>query len=380
MKIGFLTSGDPRDRRFWSGTPHFMARVLQKNVGTVTFLGPVFPKRIIAGKVFNGLSSRLLRKKYDYTHSIFMAKAYARAFARKLAGQNIEVVIAPAASTEISFLETNIPVVYVSDATFARLVGYYPGLSNLLEFSVREGNEIERRAIHQAALALFSSDWAAQSALHDYRADPAKVAVVPFGANLEEILDPWRVTQRKKNGACRLLFLARNWERKGGAIVFETLMKLEEAGHPAELIVCGCTPPASLLHPQLTVIPFLDKNDPAQGRKLAELFLSSDFMLVPTRADCTPIVFCEAAAFGLPVITTDTGGVSGVIRNGENGYMLPYEAGGADYARLIAEIYADDNRYYELVHSSRKAFEERLNWDAWARAVKRLIAERLGIK
>ena len=91
-------------------------------------------------------------------------------------------------------------------------------------------------------------------------------------------------------------------------------------------------------------------------------------------------ISCEAAAFGLPVITTDTGGVSGVVREGENGHLLPYEAGGADYARLIAEIYRDDARYGELVQKSRQAFEERLNWDTWAQTVKRLIAEKLGLK
>jgi len=157
-------------------------------------------------------------------------------------------------------------------------------------------------------------------------------------------------------------------------------LTLEETGLAALLVVCGCTPPPGIFHPWLKVIPSLDKNKADQNRQLTELFLSSDYMLVPTRADCTPIVFCEAAAFGLPVITTDTGGVSGVVRNGENGYMLPYYAKGAEYARLITEIYHDDERYYKLVRKSRQAFEERLNWDVWARTVKQLIAEKLGIK
>jgi glycosyltransferase involved in cell wall biosynthesis len=129
----------------------------------------------------------------------------------------------------------------------------------------------------------------------------------------------------------------------------------------------------------MTIIPFLDKNDPKQAELLARLFLESDFLLLPTRYECYGVVFCEAAAFGLPVITTDTGGVSGVVREGENGHLLPGEAGGADYARLIAEIYRDDERYYQLVRQSRSVFEERLNWDVWAQTVKQLLAEKLGI-
>ena len=357
-----------------------MARALQKQVGEVSFFGPVHPWQKIAGKIEGRLSRRLMGKKYDYTHSLGLAKAYAKAFARKLSGQNFDLIVAPAASTETAFLETKIPIVYVSDATFARLVNYYPGFSNLLERSALQGNEIEHQAIQKAALALFSSEWAAASALNEYAANPARVFVAPFGANLDEIPDEKDALQRKKNPVCRLLFLARSWERKGGQIAFQALLTLEETGLAALLVVCGCTPPPGIFHPWLKVIPSLDKNKADQNRQLTELFLSSDYMLVPTRADCTPIVFCEAAAFGLPVITTDTGGVSGVVRNGENGYMLPYYAKGAEYARLITEIYHDDERYYKLVRKSRQAFEERLNWDVWARTVKQLIAEKLGIK
>lgn len=50
------------------------------------------------------------------------------------------------------------------------------------------------------------------------------------------------------------------------------------------------------------------------------------------RADCIPFVFNEANAFGLPMITADTGGVPDMIRIGENGYVLPYGARGFEYA------------------------------------------------
>ncbi|MCI0330821.1 MAG: glycosyltransferase family 4 protein [candidate division Zixibacteria bacterium] len=352
---------------------------MEKNVGEVVFLGPVRLKRKWLGKLANR-TARMFAKQYDYTHNTFMSKAYARSFARKLAGQNFDFIFAPAASTEIAFLETKLPILYSSDTTFELMVNYYPGFSRLLPYSIREGNFVERKAVNKAALLIYPTDWAARSAVEDYGADPKKVHVVPYGANLDEVPEREKVLQRKKSERCRLLFLGVNWERKGGPIAFETLSQLEKTGIPAELTVCGCTPPASFSHQKMRVIPFLDKNDPAQSRQLADLFWESDFLLLPTRYECYGVVFCEAAAFGLPVITTDTGGVSSVIRNGENGYMLPYEAGGADYARLIAEIYGDNTRYYELVRKSRQAFEERLNWDFWAQTVRRLISQKFGLR
>jgi hypothetical protein len=67
-----------------------------------------------------------------------------------------------------------------------------------------------------------------------------------------------------------------------------------------------------------------------------------------------------------------------LIRNGEDGFMLPYSAHDTEYAEVIARSYRDDQRYAELVRSSRAAFDERLNWDAWGMTVSDLIAQLLG--
>ena len=113
-------------------------------------------------------------------------------------------------------------------------------------------------------------------------------------------------------------------------------------------------------------------------RQLEKLYAMSDFLLVPTRKDSFGVVFCEANAFGLPANTTQTGGVPEVVRDGENGYVLPLEARGDAYAKLIAELYRDEQRYQQLVQSSRAAYDERLNWDAWGMGVKNILNEMSG--
>src|SRR5438105_13550509 len=125
----------------------------------------------------------------------------------------------------------------------------------------------------------------------------------------------------------------------------------------------------------MVVIPYLNKGDEDQSKEIENLYMISDFFLLPTRVDCTPFVFNEANAFGLPVITADTGGVPDVVSNGENGYVLPYSARGSEYAQMIAEIYQDELRYSAQVQSCRAAFESRLNWDTWGRAVKQVLQE-----
>ena len=373
LKIAFLTPQDPLSKRSWSGTIYFMACALQKQCGDVTFLGPV-PIRQIGVKMFNRVVRALLGKRYDYSHSLSYARKCARFFEKKLAGHSYDLIFAPAAATALAYLRTEVPIVYASDVTFTLLQNYYPEFTNLLPVSIREGNRIEKAAIDRCRIALFSSAWAAESAIRDYGADPAKVRVIPFGANLEMVPRKEEVLNRTRSGILRLLFLAVNWRRKGGDIAYETLLSLTARGIDTELIVCGTVPPDGISHEKMTVIPFLNKDDPEQMKQLTGLFLNADFLLLPTRYDCTPIVFCEANAFGMPVVTTDTGGVSSLISNGENGIMLPSSARGDLYAEAICALYKDDDRFAALSRSSRTVYEEQLNWDSWALAVNKLCA------
>jgi glycosyltransferase involved in cell wall biosynthesis len=374
-RIAFLTSHDPRDKRSWSGTYYHMAKALQEHCGDLFYLGPVRPKIRMVGGVYNKFLQLTARKRYDHEHSIILAKRYGAIFDRKISKQRFDLVLAPAGSTQIAFLRTSIPLVYLSDTTFALIAGYYPEYSNLCRLSMREGNRVEALAINKATLVIYPSAWAARSAVEDYDADKEKVHIIPYGANLERVPSRELALGRKKSDRCKLLFLGVNWQRKGGDIAFETTLRLIEMGIQAELTVCGCTPPGKLSHPALKVIPFLDKNDAEQGERLARLLASSDFLLLPTRAECAGIVLCEAAAFGLPVITTDTGGVSGMVVNGENGYMLPVDAPPAEYAKAIYDICQDREHYTRLVLSSRKAFEEKLNWDSWALALRKILRD-----
>ena len=103
------------------------------------------------------------------------------------------------------------------------------------------------------------------------------------------------------------------------------------------------------------------------------MYLTSHFFLLPTRGECYGIALCEANAFGLPVVATNTGGIPQIVHEGQNGFMLPLTGRGSDYAALIADVWRDRARYAQLAASSRKAFDERLNWDAWGTAVAKLL-------
>lgn len=382
LSIACLTSFDPLvpGKNSWSHTPRLLRQALARYGVEMSYLGPMDAMlERVAGKVVDVAMIAVRHQHYMYFHSQWVARRFGRVGTRKLAqaGQRADAVLALGA-VDVAYLVTDLPIVLVLDATHRLVRDYYAAYSNLTQRSERELDTIERVAIQRAALVLVSSAWAARSAIADYQADPGKVHVLPFGADLDVPPAAGVAQARSRTDRCRLLFLATDWQRKGGNLAVETLKALGTMGVDAELVVCGCAPPPGVSDPRLRVIPYLNKHDEGQLQELEALYLNSDFLLLPTRSDCTPLVFCEAAAFGLPVVTTDTGGVSEIVRDGETGFTLPLAAAGDAYAGVIAQTYRDANRHAELVRASRARFENRLNWDAWARDARPLIARAAG--
>ena len=350
-----------------------MASALASCCGEVVPLGPVESLRRKRLRVLGKKLRPALGKRYDAGHSVLVSREYANAFASKLLANPVDVIFAPAAATEIAFLRTTTPIVYASDATFAAMWGYYDDFADLLSLSRLEGNLVERRAIGKAARVLYASDWAKDSAIRDYGADPRKLHVIPFGANLENPPDESTLLTRTREQRLRLLFVGVEWQRKGGPIAVQTFNALRRMGIPVTLAVVGCKPPGLPETPDLTIVPFLNKNDPGQNQQLVDLYLNSDILLLPTRAECSGIAFCEAAAYGLPVFATQTGGVPSVVVNGVTGSLLPLHATGDDYARAIAELWRDATRLRAMTQASRQAFEQRLNWNSWGKAAGEVI-------
>ena len=140
---------------------------------------------------------------------------------------------------------------------------------------------------------------------------------------------------------------------------------LKQKGINPHLDIIGCVPPHDLsAEKNVTVIPFLDKNKEEDFQQLQKIFLQTDFLLLPTRAECAGVVFSEASAYGIPSITTDTGGVTSYVQDGINGYALPFNAGAKIYAEKIFKLYTDKS-WRKLKISSRQYYDSKLNWALW---------------
>ena len=362
MKLAVLALGDASSVRTWSGTPYFMERALRSRFPDLLAVSAPQPK-------WQTFLRRAVRKatggRIDLAWSATLSKWNAGRLIRLLKSERIDVVLAVGCAPLSAYIGAHMPTIHVSDATVPLMLDYYADFSRLLKSFAERAVILDKTSVLRARIALFSTEWSASSAIRDYGADPSRVHIIPWGCNIDDADIPDGESRVDSDGPCRLVFIGVEWERKGGAIAVEALRKLRADGHNATLDIVGATPPPEMQGDGVVAHGFLNK-DTSEGReKLRAIMRGASFLFVPTRQDCSPMVFAEANSFGIPVITTDTGGVSGIVRESVNGHMLPIEAGAADYADLIWKTWSA-NSYAGMRTSARREFEEVSNWGSWA--------------
>jgi glycosyltransferase involved in cell wall biosynthesis len=370
--VVFLSSSDPLDIRSFSTVLVHMVGALREEFPDMEVLRNSRPRWF--GKL-QRIVGRISKKRADPYYWSLLNRWIAAGLVRRWRGRRT-VVIGVVNSTLVAELAAKVPVINVSDATFALMRNFYANFENYDTATARAGERAEKQAIVRSAHNCFSSGWAARSAVEHYGAKPDDVSVIPWGCNLPFVA-PERARLSAGDGPCRLLFIGGDWQRKGGDLVLETVRLLQQRGFPVTLDIVGAQPPGGM--PDLAGVThrgFLSKGDPAQFQQLHDLYRDAAFLFLPTRQDCTPMVFSEANAYGTPALSRDVGGVGGVIEDGVNGYLMPYEATPGDFADRIERSWSDRAGYDALRQSSRTIYETRLNWPVWAREMRGLV-ERL---
>jgi glycosyltransferase involved in cell wall biosynthesis len=375
MKIAFAGRWSPLDKKSWSGTYHYTYHQLKQrhHVEYFYFKWSYFIREWL-----------LLRRQYGklilkQQVAVEFLKDYSKYFSNQLnyalKGKDIDALFIPAAPQLLAYLNTSIPAVFLTDATFQQIQGYYHSFKNIAPFNLREGIAIDSLAFSKAARCLLASDWCKASAITDYGIEPECITVAPFGANLDIIPDIKDICLTQEDEICRLLFLGVEWERKGGQIAYDAFKALQKKGVHCQLTIIGCIPPIEIKEKEVTIIPFLNKHDANESAQLYQYLKNASFLLLPTRAEAAGIVFCEAAAYGIPSIATQTGGVATYVHDNENGFLLNTEATGSAYADIIYRVFSDKQQYNQLRKKSRNRFDTVLNWNVWGNSFDKILAE-----
>ena len=93
-----------------------------------------------------------------------------------------------------------------------------------------------------------------------------------------------------------------------------------------------------------------------------KILVESAVFLLPSYQEGQPMSILDAMAYGLPVVSTEVGGIPQQVKNGVNGYLTkPGDTGAC--AEGIAALLSDREKYYEAARQSLKVATEKYGFE-----------------
>lgn len=375
MKIVYATDINAANIHNWSGLGWYYQRMLEQADCDVTTVDEHDMPHSFIIKLKRHLIKRIQHKRYSARFNIAVSKYYANRIHDRVSFGSY--ILSPN-TVVLAYLKQDLKKVLYADATFNSLLNLYPNYKEFTAQCLRDGEAIDQQAVTNANLLIYTSQWAADSAINHYGADPAKVFVVPFGANLDRLPSHAEVKKdiagRIQSKHINLLFLGVDWMRKGGDHALQVTTKLNELGFPATLHVVGAkTLPAHTNQSFIVNHGYISKATPEGQQAISALLAKSHFLLLPTLADCTPVACSEAGAFGVPCITSDVGGLKSIIKDGINGHTFSHRNFVDDAVHYITGLTASEDSYKQLCCASYHQYATELNWKSVGNKIVQLI-------
>jgi glycosyltransferase involved in cell wall biosynthesis/peptidoglycan/xylan/chitin deacetylase (PgdA/CDA1 family) len=139
-------------------------------------------------------------------------------------------------------------------------------------------------------------------------------------------------------------------------VVMDAFARIKAARADATLVIAGSGSEEATLRRMaegLEGVTFLGRVRP---ERVPQICASADLFLNASIVDNQPLSLLEAFASGLPVVTTETGGIAAMVRDGECGVIVPPKDGAAMAAAVLA-LLRDDERAHRLARSARQVAE-----------------------
>ncbi|CAK6696900.1 glycosyltransferase family 4 protein [Synechococcus sp. CBW1107] len=364
MNHKLLCCGDATNLATWSNIPYFLLQAGLQN-GLLQGGVPLWPERL-----------RWQRRGWNLAQLLRHGKPggfqYSRRFTRALlaparlpADQPLLLLshfpLLPAADWPAAWR-----VDFYIDATTRQVFDHYGHGHRLAQGYRQQVLERERLAYRRAGSIVCMAQWAADSVINDYGIDPAKVHVVPGGANLAEdqlsALPPAALPPPPSvDHPLRLGFLGKEWQRKGGPFLLQLAEALQEKGIPTVIRAIGPDPAFLPAHPALQPLGFLNKQTHT-ARFVAEL-RSWHFGTLFSSAEAAPRSNLECLRLGVPVLSHAVGGIASTLPDSGCGMLFPAHPAAADVADWIAARLSPYGGYLTWRAALAPRWRE-FSWDA----------------
>jgi glycosyltransferase involved in cell wall biosynthesis len=225
----------------------------------------------------------------------------------------------------------------------------------------------QQETIDQSEAIFTHSSYGADSIARDFNYPREKIFPIGAGASLQFKGDKNIIKSRYSRG--NILFVGRDWERKGGPLVYQAFKLLKARVPHATLTIVGPSQPP--VHGEGVIFEgFLRKHKYFERRRLMELFRRASIFCTPSVCETWGLVYVEAAASGLPIVGTDEWAMPDIVVNGKTG-LLCGDRTAESLSNAMFEILNDPEKANQMGLNAVRHVDEVLDWP---NVVDRIIA------
>ena len=196
-------------------------------------------------------------------------------------------------------------------------------------------------------------------------ADRSKIALVPHGLRL----DGYPFRSQLPSGEPLILGVGRFVEKKGFAHLIDAVAALRRQGRGVRCWLIGDGPERKALGRQIAQLAvgdavelrgWLPQEDLMKAYGQAWVLAAPSVVARDGDSDGLPNVVVEAAAMGVPLVTTGVGGLPDLVHDGETG-LVAKPGDPADLAGKLDEVLADPAAALARARRAREVVEERFD-------------------
>lgn len=204
-----------------------------------------------------------------------------------------------------------------------------------------------------------------------------RLVVVRCGVDTERFVPAPSNGDVPTAGPLRVLCVGRLVADKGQGVLLDAIARLRDRGVGVEATFIGDGEARAQLERRTDTLKLTSSvrflGSVGQDRIVAA-YRAADVMCLPSFAEGIPVVLMEALACGVPVVTTHIMGIPELVRDGENGLLVP--PGRADaLADALGALAADRERRVAMGLAGRARVVEEFRLDRAAAELERRFSQ-----
>ena len=239
----------------------------------------------------------------------------------------------------------------------------YSGFGEISMKNLLKREQMEKKYFEICSCIFTMGKWYKNYLVDKCKIDSHKVFHVGGGINLNiECID-----YSKKKGN-KILFVGRNFKRKGGELVYKAFTLLKTKYPECELHIAG--PAQNPIKESLQGCYFYGE---CTKDVLSSLFNKCDIFCMPSYFEAYGLVFIEALTYGLPCIGRNAFEMPNFIQDSESGFLI-----NDDNVEVLSQKMYDllkNEKIKENVRNKKDYYVQEYSWDTVAKRIIKTINE-----